>query len=143
MTVNAIGNGLVILMRSLLIAVRPISRRDVLKCLEVPSEAMISAHVEHLVANGGFGRKVLRASAEILLARMSLGRILREQGRLEEAAAEFRTVIKMPLPTSFLRFGQCLNDPVPSDIDNRTKARQPCAMLGLVEIALWRHGVTT
>src|SRR5262249_39592197 len=54
---------------------------------------------------------------------MYLGIILRDQRRFEEAAAEFRKVTEMPLPTSFLRYGQSIHQPNQSYVDNHTRAR--------------------
>jgi tetratricopeptide (TPR) repeat protein len=59
----------------------------------------------------------------VITARMALGEILRDQDRFEEAAAEFQKAVEMPLPTSFLRFGQGLHQLAPSEVDNRTRAR--------------------
>jgi tetratricopeptide (TPR) repeat protein len=59
----------------------------------------------------------------IVTAHMALGTMMHEQGRLDEAAAEFRKIIETPLPTSFLRFGRNIHQWAPSDVDNRTRAR--------------------
>jgi tetratricopeptide (TPR) repeat protein len=59
----------------------------------------------------------------LVTARMALGRMIREQGRLEEAAAESRKAAEMLLPTSFRRFNPNLHEWTLTDVDNRTRAR--------------------
>ena len=51
----------------------------------------------------------------VITARMELGAMLRDQGRLEEAATQFRKATEMPLPTSFQRFIPNLHAWTPAD----------------------------